>query len=347
MRAILLFLLLCPSVIAQDSLQDARKRLNDLLSYPVPEIVIDDPVAPQPVPPEPAPSITFQKVSKASGLVKHTIQVAGENYLVSEPWCKNCPPAKQRFLAAGNPVKNIISIAEAKSRFGLEVTGVPYEFSGPSSEKEILQPPSYRKQWPPKWDVTGVKLPSKQQLLSHLRDNKNHAGKHWQAWYLESWDRDQLAALHDDDHDGVVPVYEAEESILAESTARASTHNLLAAFSEALLYSSPEPVEATYGSLFDVDLDTPEILPSIIGCLMKDQKYDSPALGLSLSWTGERSFTVNPSSIQIKPAIKASVKRFGITASASVSEIRFNDDYTSVTVITPEVLVPDITINFK
>lgn len=347
MRTILLFLLLCPSVIAQDSLQDARKRLDELLAYPVPEIVIDDPVTPQPVPPEPEPSITFQKLSKGTGLVKHTIKVNGENYLVSEPWCRNCPPAKQRFLAAGNPAKNIISIAEAKSRFGLEVTGVPYEFSGPPTEKEILQPPEYRFQWPPKWDVSGVKLPSKQQLLSHLRDNKNHEGKHWQAWYLESWDRDQLAALHDDDHEGIVPTYEAEESVLAESTAPASAHNLLAAFSEALIYSSPEPAEATYGSLFDVDLDTPEILPSIIAALMKDQKYDSPALGLSLSWTGERSFTLNPSSIVIKPAIKASVKRFGITASASVSEIRFNDDYTSVTVITEGVLTPDITINFK
>ncbi len=52
-----------------------------------------------------------------------------QRFLVSEPWCIYCPQAKGRFLAAGNPASNIISIAEAKRRFGINVGSVPYEFS--------------------------------------------------------------------------------------------------------------------------------------------------------------------------------------------------------------------------
>lgn len=49
-------------------------------------------------------------------------------YLVSEPWCTLCPAAKVRFTANGFPESQIITIAEAKSRFGLVVRGVPFEF---------------------------------------------------------------------------------------------------------------------------------------------------------------------------------------------------------------------------
>lgn len=351
MRTILLFLLLCPSLIAQDGLQDARKRLDDILHPPVPEFVIEPPAKPQEEPPKP-PSITFQKVSKASGLVRHTVTVKGENYLVSEPWCPACPAAKKRFLAAGNPAENIISIATAKARFGVETSYVPYEFSSPETTAEILQPPSYRKQWPPKWDVTGIKLPTKAQLLSHLRDNSNHSGKHWQAWHLESWDRDQLAALHDDDHEGVVPTYEEESSIVATVTEPLSLRNTLSAVVDALAYEDLSPTSTenepvTYGSFFDVDLETPDFLPSLIAALMKDQKYDNPDLGISLSWSGDRSFRLSSNSITMQPAIKLSAKRYGLTIGASISEIKFSDDYSSVTVVTPEVLVPDVTVNFK
>jgi len=72
------------------------------------------------------------------------------------------------------------------------------------SEKATQPAVSYRSQWPPVWSVNGNRNPSRSYLLSHLRSNANHRGKFWQSWPLESWTREQLAALHDDDHVGRV-----------------------------------------------------------------------------------------------------------------------------------------------
>lgn len=52
-----------------------------------------------------------------------------QRYLVTSPTCVLCGPAKGRFLAAGNPPENVISVQEAWNRFGLNVTAVPYEFT--------------------------------------------------------------------------------------------------------------------------------------------------------------------------------------------------------------------------
>lgn len=64
--------------------------------------------------------------------------------------------------------------------------------------------PAYRSQWPPRWNVEGVWNASRDFYLSHLRTNPNHRNKFWQSWPLETWSREQLAALHDDDHVGRV-----------------------------------------------------------------------------------------------------------------------------------------------
>jgi len=52
-------------------------------------------------------------------------------YLVSESWCVNCPAAKVRFLTKGWPAENVLTIAEAKARFGITVSRIPYEFPEP------------------------------------------------------------------------------------------------------------------------------------------------------------------------------------------------------------------------
>lgn len=64
--------------------------------------------------------------------------------------------------------------------------------------------PAYRSQWPPRWNVEGVWNGSRDFYLRHLRTNPNHRNKFWQSWPLETWSREQLAALHDDDHVGRV-----------------------------------------------------------------------------------------------------------------------------------------------
>lgn len=67
-------------------------------------------------------------------------------YLVTAPYCALCPAAKTRFQAKGYPESNVISIAEAKRRFGITVTGVPFEFEAPVVQSEpqlaerIIQP---------------------------------------------------------------------------------------------------------------------------------------------------------------------------------------------------------------
>lgn len=67
-----------------------------------------------------------------------------------------------------------------------------------------VQSLQYRAQWPPQWNVEGHWNASREYYLSHLRSHPNHRGKFWQAYPLESWSREQLAALHDDDHNGRV-----------------------------------------------------------------------------------------------------------------------------------------------
>jgi hypothetical protein len=80
---------------------------------------------------------------------------------------------------------------------------------------------------------------------------------------------------------------------------------------------------------------------------MKDKQYKSEALGLLLIWPGNQTIKLETTAIKIDPPIQASVRKFGVTASASISEVRFTSDYKSVTVVTPEVMVPNLTINFK
>lgn len=51
-----------------------------------------------------------------------------ERFLVSESWCIHCPAAKARFLSAGGRPENVITIEEARNRFGMQVRSVPFEF---------------------------------------------------------------------------------------------------------------------------------------------------------------------------------------------------------------------------
>lgn len=58
-------------------------------------------------------------------------------YLVSEPWCSNCPQAKKVFKAKGWPDKNIISIKECERRFGFRPPHVPFEFGDPNTSQSV------------------------------------------------------------------------------------------------------------------------------------------------------------------------------------------------------------------
>ena len=107
------------------------------------------------------------------------------------------------------------------------------------------------------------------------------------------------------------------------------------------------PDNPLYGGWFEYDLNVPDSVPSILQKLLMDKQYKNDTLGLLLSWPGNQVIKLSSRSIIIEPPIKASVRKFGVTASASITEIRFTPDYKTVTVVTPEILVPDLTINFK
>lgn len=77
-------------------------------------------------------------------------------YIVSEDYCLPCRVAKAKFLAKGWPKENVITIAQAKQRFGITVARIPYEFEAtvdtvqPAVQQVVhqRQPPNRYIQWP-------------------------------------------------------------------------------------------------------------------------------------------------------------------------------------------------------
>lgn len=154
------------------------------------------------------------------------------------------------------------------------------------------------------------------------------------------------------------PVSSSPESIVATADMEASPEAVAyiiaeylsqtAAINNAHLVASKAGKEETaYGGWFEYDWNVPDSVPFILQKLMADRSYKNEKLGLLLQWPGEPTIKLGHTSVKFQPAIQASVRKLGITASISVSEISFTPDYKSVTVITPELLIPDLTINFK
>ncbi len=129
-----------------------------------------------------------------------------ERWLVSETWCPNCPPAKSRFLASGGDEEHIITIEQAKLKHNRVVGAVPFEYEE-HGVVTVIQPPFYRRSNRMSVTLNGSHTPTKDAILRHLRTGAPHQGRHWQAWHLESWEKEQLYALHDDAHAGKVPEY--------------------------------------------------------------------------------------------------------------------------------------------
>lgn len=275
MRAIYLFFLLTPSLIAQDALQQARDRLKDNVPADVVPAPVDVPEAPQPDPITP-PSVTFNLLSSETPAV--------ERFLAVGDYCPACPAAKAKFLSSGGKPENIIDWSVANKRFGMQIKVIPQEinFKPVAAAPQVVA------------TTEGVDA-TPATVVSVL------------AAYLEQ----QASA-------------EANKS--------------------KPFITSDQPL---YGGWFEYEINVPDSVPSILQKLMKDKQYKSEALGLLLIWPGKQTIKLDTTSITIDPPIQASVRKFGVTASASISEVRFTSDYKSVTVVTSEVLIPDLTINFK
>ena len=270
MRALYLFFLLTPSLIAQDALQQARDRLR---SIPVPEAIVEPPE--QPVEPD-KPSVTFSLLASAP--------VAPERYLAIGPNCPACPRGKTNFLASGGKPENVVDYSVANRQYGQNIKYIPQEFS-----------------------FTAAAPPARVIATTEGVDATPATVVSVLAAYLEQ-----------------------------QASAEASK-------------SKPfiTPDQPLYGGWFEYDVNVPDSVPSILQKLMKDKQYKSEALGLLLIWPGNQTIKLETTAIKIDPPIQASVRKFGVTASASISEVRFTADYKSVTVVTPEVMIPDLTINFK
>lgn len=299
--------------------------------------------APLPVVPAAVPSIKFENVAQAaSGLLRSTRKTT-ERWLVSEDWCVNCPAAKSRFKASGGDDAHIITIAQAKAMHGRSISSVPTEYTTELTV-EIVQPPAYRRA--KRMEVTLDKdhTPSKSEILSHLRNGGPHQGKHWQAWHLESWEKEQLYALHDDDHAENVPTFDSEPIVSAVvNNATLSPESIAAALSAHLQRTQSGPAAST--GLFDITIDTPDSARGWIADLLSKQSVEFPSAGVSAQWGGDRQISIAPGSLRIQPGATVSVKKFGVQVTTTLTGITFDERLTWVKLELKGV--PDLTVRFE
>lgn len=288
------------------------------------------------------PSIRFVASSGSRILKTSGTRKVSQRWLVSESWCANCPAAKARFIAAGNEISRVITIAEAKRLHGRIVSSVPHEYLIQANEQIThLQPAAYKSEWPPAWDIAGDKMPSKAKVLKHLRESPEHKGKHWQAWYLESWPVEKLAALHSDDHNGCVPTFDESASEALIENAPASAEAIIAALA-LHLYPQSEPQPA-FGSLFNVDVQAPQSMLDVARKLLIQQSWESA--GVSLSWAGaDRTLVIGATGITLNPGVAVTLQRGPLKVGTTLRAITFDDSLTWVTL--DLVNAPDLTVRF-
>jgi len=297
--------------------------------------------------PAAVPSITFSRSASGWQLLRTTgTRKVQQPWLVSESWCVNCEAAKARFKAAGNPDSRIITIAEAKRLHGRSVSSIPYEFTIEVTEEVThLQPPSYRSQNVMQVTLDGSSKPTREAILKHLRGGGPHQGKHWQAWYLESWRTPQLYALHDDDHEGIVPSFDAAEQTVEAtiSNAPASADAIMAALA---LHMAPQSeTQPAFGSLFNIDIQAPQSMLDLARKLLIEQSWKSEAAGVSMSWAGaDRSLGVTAKGITLNPGVSVTLQRGPIKVGTTLRAITYDDSLKWVTL--DLVNAPDLTLRF-
>lgn len=298
--------------------------------------------APLPEVPAAVPSIRFESVAALAPQLTATTAKTIERWLVSESWCSACPAAKTRFLRDGGKKSNIITIAQASELHGKSISGVPTEYT---TETEItyLQPPTYRLAQRMEVALNKSHTPSKSEILNHLRNGGPHQGKHWQAWHLESWDKEQLYALHDDDHAGSVPTFEPDPIVSAViENAQPSAETIAAALSAHLLRAQQVPQAS---GLIDITVDAPESARGWIADLLSKQSVEFPSAGVSAQWGGNRQISIAPGSLRIQPGATVSVKKLGVQVSTTLTGVTFDDRLSWVTLELKGV--PDLTVRFE
>jgi len=160
----------------------------------------------QPVIANPSPVVISQAPTNAptdDGAAGEVfVTTVQERYLVSEPWCGYCGPAKARFLASGGKPENIISIAQAKAMGHRWGGGVPHEFTMQQAV-EVKKQPSIETQRGTARNTadqpSNYTEEQRQKDIEHLLTHRSHAGKFTRE-YLETLSGYQLIDLHNTDH---------------------------------------------------------------------------------------------------------------------------------------------------
>jgi hypothetical protein len=291
------------------------------------------------------PTITFEAGPPAKSGIVETKATVKERWLVSEPWCGNCPAAKARFKASGGKPENIISIADALRLHGRVIDSVPREYTT-DQELTLLNPAEYRRipEMQVHLDKTGK--PTKQAILDHLRKGGPHQKKHWQAWGLESWSAEQLYALHDDDHAGNVPTFDVEPPVVADISGAQLTPDAIAAALAVHLHQSQGLPAPAFGSLFDITVDAPDSARVWIADMLTKQSVDFQSSGLAISWKGgDRTISIAPGRVQIVPGAIVSVEKFGVSLSTTLRGVTHADDLSWITLELDGA--PDLTVRLK
>jgi len=315
----------------------------DVQTQSAQEFVVD--VTTEQAKPKAAPSIMFEAGPPAKLGIVETKATVKERWLVSESWCPSCPAAKKRFIASGGSQNNIITIAKALELHGRVIDSVPREYTI-DQELTLLNPAQYRRisEMEVHLDKTG--RPTKEAILKHLRTGGPHQNKHWQAWSLESWDREQLYALHDDDHFDGVPTFETEPPVVATVSGAQLTPDVIAAALAVHLHQSQGLPAPAFGSLFDISVDAPDSVVQSIAQILSRQSVDFQSSGLAISWKGgDRTISVAPGRIQITPGATVSAQKFGVSLSTTLRGVAHADDLSWITLELDGA--PDLTLRIK
>lgn len=101
-----------------------------------------------------------------------------------------------------------------------------------------------------------------------------------------------------------------------------------------------------FGSLLEITVDTPESARGWIADLLSKQSVSFPSSGVVVSWKGsDRTISVAPGRLAIKPGASVSVTKFRVQMTASLDAVAYADDLSWVTLELGGA--PDLTVRLK
>ena len=120
-----------------------------------------------------------------------------------------------------------------------------------------------------------------------------------------------------------------------------SSHVFIAALTEHLLAQSNK--EATYASLFEIDVDVPDAVPGMINTLMSGQRWSNGVL--TIDWAGKRTISIEKDKIIFNPPPTVTARKSILSYSTSLKQIMIKEGGKRIE--TELTTCPNLTVNFK